>query len=561
MSIRNEIAELVDAAARRAQAAGDLPSVALADPAVERPANADHGDYASSLPLRLARAARMSPHADRCRHREAAAVARLHRRGEGAAARLHQLPPRRRLAGPAGRRDHRTRARASPQSDLGAGQQGAGRVRQRQPHGAAARRQRPLGVDRRLAGARAGGCRLRGREGVPGQRRADPGRHLRPHRVRALPAALRPRRARCRTTATPASTSSSWRSRSRTKSGDKYLNDAEPSPELRRPRRRADDRPHPRRPRGDERALRQLVLRVDPLQDGGAYKDAMQLLRDKGAMVEKDGAVWLNSTALGEEKDNVLVRSTGVPDLLRLRHRLPLRQVLPARLRPRHRHLGRRPPGPRLAREDGRRGAGRRRGRPRRSSSASSSACGAATKWCASRSAPARSSRLREVVDEVGADACRFFFLQRSADAQMEFDLDLAKRQTNENPVYYVQYAHARIAGILTQAAERGIDHRRPATSRCSATRPSWRWCARCCCCPSWWSRSPRAWSRTTCRTTPRSWPTAFHDFYEKCRVLPRRDGASAGGRRRRERDRAKPACASQRPPRSCWRARCSSWA
>src|SRR3954468_2705562 len=61
MSIRNEIAGLVDAAARRAQASGDLPSVALDDPAVERPANTDHGDYASSLPLRLARAARMSP--------------------------------------------------------------------------------------------------------------------------------------------------------------------------------------------------------------------------------------------------------------------------------------------------------------------------------------------------------------------------------------------------------------------------------------------------------------------------------------------------------------------
>ena len=66
---------------------------------------------------------------------------------------------------------------------------------------------------------------------------------------------------------------------------------------------------------------------------------------------------------------------------------------------------------------------------------------------------------LREVVDEVGADACRFFFLLRSADSQMEFDIDLAKRQSNENPVFYVQYAHARIAGILRTAEERGLTY------------------------------------------------------------------------------------------------------
>jgi arginyl-tRNA synthetase len=64
---------------------------------------------------------------------------------------------------------------------------------------------------------------------------------------------------------------------------------------------------------------------------------------------------------------------------------------------------------------------------------------------------------LREVVEEVGADACRYFFLLRSADSQMDFDVELAKKQSNENPVYYVQYAHARAAGIFSQAAERGV--------------------------------------------------------------------------------------------------------
>jgi len=63
---------------------------------------------------------------------------------------------------------------------------------------------------------------------------------------------------------------------------------------------------------------------------------------------------------------------------------------------------------------------------------------------------------LRELLDDVGPDATRFFLLLRSADSQMEFDVDLAKKQSDENPVYYVQYAHARIASVLRTAEERG---------------------------------------------------------------------------------------------------------
>jgi arginyl-tRNA synthetase len=65
---------------------------------------------------------------------------------------------------------------------------------------------------------------------------------------------------------------------------------------------------------------------------------------------------------------------------------------------------------------------------------------------------------LEEVIEAVGKDATRYFFLQSSADRQLDFDLELAVQQSNENPVYYVQYAHARIASILRTAAERGID-------------------------------------------------------------------------------------------------------
>ena len=65
---------------------------------------------------------------------------------------------------------------------------------------------------------------------------------------------------------------------------------------------------------------------------------------------------------------------------------------------------------------------------------------------------------LEEVLEEVGCDAARFFFLMRKADSHLDFDLDLAKRQSSDNPVFYVQYAHARIASIFEQARKNGVD-------------------------------------------------------------------------------------------------------
>jgi arginyl-tRNA synthetase len=71
---------------------------------------------------------------------------------------------------------------------------------------------------------------------------------------------------------------------------------------------------------------------------------------------------------------------------------------------------------------------------------------------------------LEELVEEVGADAARFFFLMRDSQSPLDFDLDLAKKQSNENPVYYVQYAHARICSIERKAAEQGVAMPDPAT-------------------------------------------------------------------------------------------------
>lgn len=64
---------------------------------------------------------------------------------------------------------------------------------------------------------------------------------------------------------------------------------------------------------------------------------------------------------------------------------------------------------------------------------------------------------LRDIMDEVGIDAARYFLTMRSPDTHFDFDMELAKQQSQDNPVYYAQYAHARICSILQQAEERGI--------------------------------------------------------------------------------------------------------
>src|SRR5205085_5933739 len=66
---------------------------------------------------------------------------------------------------------------------------------------------------------------------------------------------------------------------------------------------------------------------------------------------------------------------------------------------------------------------------------------------------------LRELREEVGADAARFFYVMRSNDQHLDFDLDLAKSHSNDNPVYYIQYAHARVCSLFRQLKEKGLHY------------------------------------------------------------------------------------------------------
>ena len=172
------------------------------------PARPEHGDYATSLPLRPRARRTREP----ARDREARSPTRLPLdgragSGRGRAARLRQLPPVRALAGGAGRRDRRRRRRRSATSRVGNGQPGAGRVRQRQPHGPAARRQRARRRDRRRRSRRcwqAAGYERRAR--IPGQRRGHADGDLRRARCSRATSSSSGATSRSRPTATPAST-------------------------------------------------------------------------------------------------------------------------------------------------------------------------------------------------------------------------------------------------------------------------------------------------------------------------------------------------------------------
>jgi arginyl-tRNA synthetase len=186
------------------------------------------------------------------------------------------------------------------------------------------------------------------------------------------------------------------------------------------------------------------------VRDSGKVEETLAKLRDAGRVFEQEGAVWLRTSDLGDEKDRVLIRSDGeetyfLPDIAYHRDKLErgadhLIDVLGSdhhgyvpRMRAALVTLG--------FPEDCLEAAllqfvhlidsGQRAQMSKRSGEFVS---------------------LDELVDDIGVDAARFLMLQRSHDTAVDLDLDLARRRSQDNPVYYVQYAHARIASILRKA-------------------------------------------------------------------------------------------------------------
>lgn len=184
--------------------------------------------------------------------------------------------------------------------------------------------------------------------------------------------------------------------------------------------------------------------------------ESVEVLRKNGNIYEKDGALWLKSTAYGDDKDRVVIRDNGVPTYLAAdiayhdnKFQRGFGKVINiwgadhhgyiCRVKAALSALGYNPDdldvlllqmvslyrGGELVKMSKRTG---------------------------------ESVTLAELMEEVGTDAARYFFVMRSLDSQLDFDLDLAKSQSNENPVYYIQYAHARICSIFRQAKEANIE-------------------------------------------------------------------------------------------------------
>jgi len=192
------------------------------------------------------------------------------------------------------------------------------------------------------------------------------------------------------------------------------------------------------------------------LYQDGTFEHVLAILRQNNYVEERDGAVWFKATDLGGDKDEVIVRSGGAPgyfasDIAYHYDKFVRRgfdwvidvwgadhQGHVPRMKVMMQALGLDPQ--RLSIILYQLVTLKRSGEIVRLSKRTGDII-----------------TLREVAEDVGADAVRFVLLSRSAESQMDFDLDLAKKQTPENPVFYVQYAHARIASILRVAEERGF--------------------------------------------------------------------------------------------------------
>jgi arginyl-tRNA synthetase len=192
------------------------------------------------------------------------------------------------------------------------------------------------------------------------------------------------------------------------------------------------------------------------LYENGEVGRALNMLRERGYVAEREGAVWFASTNLGEDKDNVLVRTSGEPtyfasDIAYHYNKFAERKfdrVIDVWGADHQGHVSR------TKTAVGALGINSDRLQIIIHQLVTLKVGGQSVRM------GKRSGNivfLREVLDDVGPDACRFFFVSRSADSHLDFDLDLAKKQSDENPVYYVQYAHARTAGILRHAAGRGL--------------------------------------------------------------------------------------------------------
>ncbi len=193
------------------------------------------------------------------------------------------------------------------------------------------------------------------------------------------------------------------------------------------------------------------------LTASGAVRKVIERLREAGHLYEKEGALWFRSSAFGDEKDRVVVRENGQPtyfasDIAYHADKMErgFEQVIDIWGADHHGYVPRIRAALRALGYDSDRldvllvqfANLYRRGKRVQMSTRSGSFV-----------------TLRELREEVGNDAARFFYVMRKCEQHMDFDLELAKSQSNDNPVYYVQYAHARVCSVMRQLEEKQLSY------------------------------------------------------------------------------------------------------
>ncbi len=255
------------------------------------------------------------------------------------------------------------------------------------------------------------------------------------------------------------------------------------------------------------------------LHESGAVRRCLEEMRRRDLVYERDGALWFRATLFGDDKDRVIVRSDGRPtyfaadvpyhldkyargfehlidvwgmdhvgDVARVRGALAALGKDPGTVEILiHQHVRLRNEGEvvRMSKRSG------------------------------------EFVTLREVIDAVGRDAARFFFIMASPTVPMDFDFALARRQSAENPVYYVQYAHARICSILREAERVGVPLPAPETDLTRLSAPEeWALATRAIALPeAVYAAGMRREPQRLCAYA-RELAEAFHVFYRQCRVI-----------------------------------------
>ncbi|WP_339198029.1 arginine--tRNA ligase [Aeribacillus sp. FSL k6-2211] len=193
------------------------------------------------------------------------------------------------------------------------------------------------------------------------------------------------------------------------------------------------------------------------LYKSGKIDEALDMLRKNGHIYEQDGATWFRSTAFGDDKDRVLIKKDGsytylTPDIAYHKDKLDrgFDKLINIWGADHHGYI------PRMKAAIQALGYDQNILEVEIMQMVSLFKNGEKVKMS---KRTGKAVTMRELIEEVGLDAVRYFFAMRSGDSHMDFDLGLAVSESNENPVYYAQYAHARVCSILRQGNEQGLSY------------------------------------------------------------------------------------------------------